>query len=53
MRSYKEILKDEIIMKNRYDGWTVKGMEEKLKEIEEKEKNINKTNSTKSYKNKP
>ena len=38
MRSYKEILKDEIIMKNRYDGWTVKGMEEKLKEIEEKEK---------------
>tara|TARA_R100000951_G_scaffold97846_3_gene87633 strand:- start:836 stop:994 length:159 start_codon:yes stop_codon:yes gene_type:complete len=38
MRSYKEILKDELVMKNRYDGWTVKGMEEKLKEIEEKEK---------------
>jgi len=37
MKSYKEILKDELIMKNYYDGWTVKGMEEKLQEIEEKE----------------
>ncbi len=37
MRSYKEILKDEIIMKNRYDGWTAIGMEEKLQEIEIKE----------------
>lgn len=35
MRSYIEILKEELIMKNYYDGWTVKGMEEKLKEIEE------------------
>ena len=40
MRSYKEILKDEIIMKNRYDGWTATGMEEKLKEIEIKENKV-------------
>ena len=37
MKSYKEILKTELIMKNRYDGWTVRGMEEKLREIEIKE----------------
>lgn len=38
MKSYKGILKIELVMKNYYDGWTIKGMRKKLKEIEEKEK---------------
>ena len=38
MKSYKDILKIELVMKNYYDGWTIKGMRKKLKEIEEKEK---------------
>jgi len=48
MKSYKEILKDELVMKNRYDGWTVKGMEEKLREIEEKEEKDKKDKQNKS-----
>lgn len=45
MKSYKDILKIELVMKNYYDGWTIKGMRKKLKEIEEKEKQ-NKSNET-------
>ena len=45
MKSYKDILKIELVMENYYDGWTIKGMRKKLKEIEEKEKQ-NKSNET-------
>ena len=33
-KSYKQVLKEELVHKNYYDGWTVKGMEEKLKQLE-------------------
>lgn len=33
-KSYKQVLKEELAHKNYYDGWTVKGMEEKLNKLE-------------------
>ena len=36
-KSYKQVLKEELIHKNYYDGWTVKGMEEKLNKLENKD----------------
>ena len=37
-RTRKEKLKEELVHKDYYDGWTVKGMEEELAKIEELEK---------------
>jgi hypothetical protein len=39
-RTYKDKLKEEVAMKHYYDGWTARGLEEKLKRLEESDKKM-------------